>query len=512
MPYMTSGKRYLQDLRRARGQIWNLAELLRHFPVGGADAPWRNDPASSDAWIDRLVYEGYVHHGEAFVNAIKGRFAVVYYDESLERLFIARDWIGELPLHLLATDTCVYVSNTIDAIHAAAGKSYTYAYVRAFPHAHAQLIDLSEIDPANLGLTMRPLEPVLFTDFAALVRNATFEFGYDLDRAFANYVRGLLTSSIARRAREQHGPHAVLLSGGLDSFSVALTLKTLDIPFDAYTLTVEGGGDDVALAAEFAKCLGVNHHLIRVSPEDVIQVYEQAVRASEAYAVYNVYCAVGMVLVADHLSRLGVTSAFCGEAVNEALGDYTSWQVADRTSGELVTLQNINSARLQRTDARQLLVWGPPRDRGRYNRQLGAGLAKHAGSRMIKPFLSRGLTLECPYYDAQLLAHLVAIQPDALADVGGKPGLVALLFDEDLRRYSIERSLIESCKKVRLQDASDNGRGGITSVLLSAGFNQRRTVELFNAVFGAALNPDVEASRLAAAVATIPSRDANATE
>ena len=31
---------------------------------------------------------------------------------------------------------------------------------------------------------------------------------------------------------------------------------------------------------------------------------------------------------------------------------------------------------------------------GRYNHQLGAGLAKHAGSRMFKPFLEYGLALE----------------------------------------------------------------------------------------------------------------------
>lgn len=509
---MPTSRRYLQDLRSARGRIWNLPELLRKFPVGDAASPWRTESTSSDEWIDRLVYEGYVQHGEAFLNAIKGRFALVYHDEARQRLFLARDWIGELPLHLLATETCVYVSNTIHAIQTASGKSYTYAYVRAFPHAHAQIVDLADVDPANLGLTMRPLEPTLFTDFGSLVRQATFDIGFDLDRTLADHIHGLLTSSIARRARAHSAPHAVLLSGGLDSFSVALTLKTLRIPFEAYTLTVAGGGDDVALAAEFAKRLRVTHHLIRVSPEDVTQMYEQAVVASEAYALYNVYCAVGMLLMADQLSRLGVTSAFCGEAVNEALGDYTSWQVTSPTSGDLVTLQSINTARLQRTEARQLLVWGPPRDRGRYNRQLGAGLAKHAGSRMIKPFLSRGLTLECPYYDAQLLAHLVGIPPEALADVGGKPGLVALLFEADLKRLGIDRSLIESCKKVRLQDASDHGSGGITSVLLRAGFDQRRTVELFNAAFGAGLNPHVEASRLAAAPIGHDASDAHVTK
>jgi asparagine synthetase B (glutamine-hydrolysing) len=296
----------------------------------------------------------------------------------------------------------------------------------------------------------------------------------------------------------------VLLSGGLDSFTVALAMKACGLSFEAYTLSVNGAGDDVGMAARFAHCLQVSHHVIRVSPEQVVEAFDEAVTQGEYYPLYNVYCSVGMILLARDLVRRRIRGAFCGEAVNEAVGDYKDWEVTDpRTGGQLV-LQRINQARLQRTEQRQVLVWGHPHVGPKFNRQLGSGLAKHAGSRMVKPFLANGLALECPYYEPHVLAHLVAIRPEVLERMGGKPGLVARVFAEDLRRFHIDPKIVESCKKVRLQDASEGGQGGMTSVLLAAGCDQRRAIEVFNRAFGATLDPEIDGARLAS-LATVES-------
>jgi asparagine synthetase B (glutamine-hydrolysing) len=486
------------DLRIARGRVWNIDEVVRRFPVGEATAPWnRRVKVSDEAWLDGFIYQGFRTHGPIFLTHLRGRFATAHFDPVRQRLFLARDWIGELPLHLLATPRGILVANTIAAIRRTAAEHYAYAYVRAFPQAHVQELDLSEADRECIALTMRPLDPQLYSDFGSLVHQADLDMGYEIDRRTAEHLRGLLFGSIDRRARTLPQPLAVLLSGGLDSFSIALAMRASGLRFDAYTLSVDGAGDDVSMAIEFARRLGATHHVIRVASEDVVRIFEQAIVASECYPLYNVYCAAGMLLMAQGLKQVGVHSAFCGEAVNEAVGDYTDWKVVDPRTGRPVVLQRINSTRLQRTEERQLLVWGHPRDKGKYNKQLGSGLAKHACSRMVKPFLAHGLKLECPYYEPQLLAHLVAIPSEVLHELGGKPGLVATVFDRELKQFGIDRSLIESCTKVRLQDASEGGRGGITSVLLGAGCDQRRAIETFNREFGATLDPELDARRLA---------------
>jgi Asparagine synthase/Glutamine amidotransferase domain len=491
-----SVERLIQDLRVARGRVWNVDEVRRgRFRFGPADAPWNQPVAvTEEAWLDEFVYQGYRAHGVGFLAYLKGRFAVAHVDSARQRLFLARDWIGEMPLHFLATPRCIFAANTVGAIKRAAGEMFSYAYVRCFPQAHAQEIDLADVEPDRVSFTMRAVDPILFRDFGLLVRDVGCDLGYDIRPAT---LREHFHDSIRRRAQSGRQPHAVLLSGGLDSFSVALAMKICGIHFEAYTLSVNGAGDDVSIAAQFAHRLGVTHHVIRVAPKDVVDVFEEAVVQGEYYPLYNVYCAAGMVLLAHDLVRRGIRSAFCGEAVNEAVGDYKDWEVLDPRTGCPIVLQRINSTRLQRTEERQTLVWGHPHVGPKFNRQLGSGLAKHAGSRMVKPFLSNGLTLECPYYEPHLLAHLVAIPPEVLEDMGGKSGLFARVFDEDLRRFRVDRSLIESCKKVRLQDASEGGQGGITAALLAAGCDQKQAIELFNREFGAALDPEIDGSRLA---------------
>ena len=485
----------VKDLRVQRGCIWNIREILLRFKVGQRGAPWyQNPPVPDNEWIDEFVYRGYLQHGRDFLAYIKGRFAIAYMDRERQCLFLARDWIGELPMHVLATSHGLLVANTVGAIKRSAGAEFTYAYVRSFPHAHAQEIDLSDVDPECVGPTMRPLNPQLFCDFPGLVTEATREVSHSSGEPTSTLLRADLRESVRRRTAGGKGWQAVLLSGGLDSFTVALTMKSLGIPFDAYTLSVGGAGDDVSMAAEFARRLEVTHHVIRVTPEDAAESFEAAVIASEYYPLYNVYCALGMTLLARRLTRMGVRSAFCGEAVNEAVGDYKDWKVIDPRTGEEVVLQRINTARLRRTDERRFLVWGHARDRGKYNKQLGTGLAKHAGSRMVKPFLANGLTLECPYYEPRLLANLVAIPAEDMDE--GKSSLVASVFEEDLERFHIHRNLIDACKKVRFQDASDGGRGGITAVLLAAGCDQRRAIEIFNESFDAHLDPLQDSRRL----------------
>ena len=115
---------------------------------------------------------------------------------------------------------------------------------------------------------------------------------------------------------------------------------------------------------------------------------------------------------------------------------------------------------------------------------------------MFKPFNHYGIQLEAPYYDADLLQTLVRIPKNELSEMGGKPGLMARVFEEDLGDLGVGGDFLSKCVKVRLQDASDGGEGGITTLLLKAGCDQRRAIEIYNESFGATLDPKLDAARL----------------
>lgn len=476
----------LIDARLSRGHVRNIPELCRTF---GLTAP------ANERDLDRFVYQGFRAAGVRFLDSVSGRFGVSHYDASRSRLFVARDWIGETPLHLLATSHGMIVSNSLGPLRGAAGDEYDYRYVRAFPQSQFLELDLSAASTECFAETMRVSGDALFYDFAAdcLQRDP---FNLDSADGVARVRSALLASVRARAEDAPEGSVALLLSGGLDSLSVGLALKRCQIPFSAYTLSVGDGGDDPHMAQQFAKYLGVEVELVRVDDSEIVKSARQMVSVCDTYHLFNYYCCVGMDLLGRRLALDGMTTVFCGEGVNEALGDYHDWVVTSPTDGQQVTLQSVNVDRMSQVRERILYVWGHARDRGRYNRQLGTGLAKHASSRMYKPMSHHGLRLESPYLERSVMAPLVSIPPEELHRIGGKPGVFQALFGEDARKSGIPEDLIANSKKVRLQDASEGGRGGLSGVLLKAGLDQKWLIGEFNRAFGAGLDPDREARRL----------------
>jgi asparagine synthetase B (glutamine-hydrolysing) len=479
----------LQDKRRTQGILWNLPDLCRQFQL---------QPPGT-AGLDAFLHAGFCHAGGAFLNAVEGRFACAHYDTQKKILFLARDWIGETPLHWMATRDGFIVANTLGALRDTAGDLYCYRYARAFPQSKYLQIDLSQADARCVAETCRYVNDAHYCDFASECEAARLA-NESLEERLAA-VRRDLGAAVGARARRATTPVALLLSGGLDSLSVGVLLRGLEVPFVAYTLAVEEGGEDVTMAREFAQRLGVEHRVVTVTAADILAAAPVAVEVAETYHLYNFYCAVGMYLLGRRLADDGVSMAFCGEAVNEAVGDYHDWIVQDPITGQPRVLQRVNFERMTQPSERLLYVWGQARDRGKYNHQLGTGLAKHAGSRMVKPFLHWGLDLECPYYDRRVLARLIGLDSATIQAAGGKPGLFQGLFAAEMARYNLTGELITHCKKVRLQDASEGGSGGITPVLLAGGFDQEHLLRLFNNCFQADLDPRLDAQRLSVVAA-----------
>jgi asparagine synthetase B (glutamine-hydrolysing) len=488
----------LKDVRKRSGTIWNVRDVLQDYPFGDPHSPWnKGAKTSEDGWIDDFVYQGFTVHGQKFLRALHGRFAIACVDRARGQLFLARDWIGEQPYHYIATLNGFIVGNTITDLKSAAGSDYSYSYVRAFPQAHYQLIDLKEVRAEAVSSSIRLSTPVLYYDFVQAVEDARSNNGGSALDTTCDLIRERLHISVSERVSFHEGrPLYLLLSGGLDSFSVALALKRAGAQFEAVTVAVKGGGGDLDVAREFARRLELKHHVISVEPHDVVNAFEDAIQISECYHLYNIYCAVGMHLLGAIMKRRGFEVAFCGEAVNEAVGDYHDWTFNDPQTRHEIVLQKINSERLEKVEERISYTWGKSADAGLYNKQLGTGLAKHAGSRMFKPFHHHGLHLEAPYYDRTVLQNMISISPEVLKHIGGKPGLFARVFQRDLQRFTIPNDLVLNCKKVRFQDASEGGDGGFTSVLYRKGMDQKRAIEIFNGLFESHLDSSLETRRL----------------
>jgi asparagine synthetase B (glutamine-hydrolysing) len=473
-------KEIIFDKRGVKGIIRNVRDVVAQFAMGDDESPWNKQVNVTDEeWIDEFVYEGYTKYGRGFIAALDGRFATVHLDPVKNLLFIARDWIGELPLHYLATRTGFYFGNTIHSIKDVTGADFLYENVRAFPQSQFQIIELNDIDKNNIAATFRPDRRMLYYDFEEVVGK---KINPDADMGAYDFTKLSRALKEAVKKRSAKGMNYLLLSGGLDSLSVAVAMKAAGVPFETFTLSVDDKLGEAGVASSFSKKLGVRHYIVNVSSEEILSSYRDSIEASETFHLYNVYCAVGMLLLGKKLRKEGITNTFCGEAVNEAVGDYTDWEIFDPIKEKKVIIQKINTERLQNIRERTLYVWGHSIDKGKYNRQLGTGLAKHASSRMTKPFMKSGIALECPYYDRDLLSDIVALTPAQLKAIGYKPGLIWRILRNDFESMGFTEDEILGCRKNRLQD------GGISSVLLEARQDQERTLATYNTIFKAAYN------------------------
>ena len=481
----TAGEGPLVDLRRLGGKIWS----------------WGSAGEPSSESSDEKMYREFLVRDEKFLAGVNGRFGAAYYDATTRQIFLCRDWVGEVPLHYYLTDECVVVANSIMDIREFVGPElFRYEFVRAVPHSHALLFESAEsyMVGSSQRRSFRVQRKVLWCDFAAEIGAVNPSRTNEPIAARCAGLRMALEAAVRARleAWPSHARVGVLLSGGIDSLCVAYLAKKIRPDVVAFTLEVGENGDDALRAREIAAAFGIRIVVVRVSPGELVADYPNAVAASEIYHLPNVYCAAGMRFLGRALEREGVHAAFCGEGANEALGDYHDWTIDDPRDGTRRVLQCVDDSVFAQITGRVRYVWGRSDTGSRYNFQLGSGLAKHGISRMVKPLLNYGVQLECPWLDHDLMVRLVSISGDEIERIGGKPGLMAEAFRREIESESIAAGFILNSRKIRLQDASEHGRGGLTGHLLAAGLDQAATLELFNRRFGAQLDAKLDAQRL----------------
>ncbi len=448
MSKIHSHKLVLVDKRRAKNIIYTTADIK----------------IPKNKKLDNYVYEQYAKLGNDYLNSLVGSFAFIFQSKN-GLIFAVRDWIGEMPLHYMIIDSKVYFANFIE-----------------------DLINIEGYDYEKVTSLNR--SQVLTIQNGIICQNLYYNFNKDIKpsdysrlNAIAKNIRDQLDDSTkVRYGRVNNHGCAILLSGGIDSMSIAyLTSRLSKIP--AYTLQIgEKESTDVVRAKMITKYFGIEHRIVKVNKEDIIKQMQNSVKSSEIYHLYNVFCAVGMDILAKKLKSDGIDYVFTGEGGNECFGDYYDWII--KSNGKDVILQT-TSKDFETPEGREAYVWGnlAAERAGRYNKQLGSGLGKHGCSRMYKPMYKQGVTLISPYFDKKIMKTLANIPTSILKQIGGKPGFMSLVFSKDIEDKEIPVNFFD-VKKIRLQDASESeSDSGITETLLKQGFNQAKTIAIYNNIF-----------------------------
>lgn len=225
----------------------------------------------------------------AAVAAIDGQFALVGVDGQTVRL--ARSISRPLRFFIakLAAGPCLVASDRIDAIHAwlveqGLADQFHPSYTRMVPAHHlteVALVGCPDPSPVHRR-TFDPPRDALPADVGAIGER---------------YVSAL-ADEIGKWLKQTAGPIGVCFSGGIDSGAVFLVtyhvLRELgESPsrLKAFTLAVDGGGDDVRQARQFLEALGLGFFLEPIAvPRSAID-WRRAVRVIEDYKPLDVQAA-----------------------------------------------------------------------------------------------------------------------------------------------------------------------------------------------------------------------------
>lgn len=307
------------------GEIYNYPEIREELLSAG-----HRFRTNSDTEVILHLYE---EMGEACVTRLNGMFAFAVWDFPRRRLFLARDRLGIKPLfYSWEPGKHLFFGSEIKAILAAGVDRkpdfqalYDYLSLMYVPTPATAFASIRKLPP-GCTLTCSPggMDIRRYWDIP-LPRNG------EEGPASADYEEEVLdlVETAIRRQMIADVPIAALLSGGLDSTTVAAVMaRKLRVPFRTFTAGFDRSSyDESGEARLVAETLGTDHMEEVVRPDMVDSIPELLTFFDEPFADYS---AIPTFLVSRMAAR-HVKVVLTGDGGDEAFAGYPT-HVAYRVS------------------------------------------------------------------------------------------------------------------------------------------------------------------------------------
>jgi asparagine synthase (glutamine-hydrolysing) len=270
------------------GAIYNYSEIMRKFKI--------NKTLDNDA---ALIVELYERIGVEFVNYIRGMYAFILIDLSLQKLIVARDPLGLKPLYWAKGDgEYVVFSNSLNAIPD-----------ELAPTAHA-------FPPGVLWIKLKEEEYKL----NITPRGVT---GQDPELVLINSIAAHIPTDVK---------WGCSLSGGVDSSLICALAKSISLDFPCYSLFLDipeqlmGGtlwrSSDFIASKFVTKYLDVELRPVVVTRQDVVQAIPKLVQVIGSFEEGMILGGLGAYFVAKAARDDGCKVLLTGMGADEMFGGY----------------------------------------------------------------------------------------------------------------------------------------------------------------------------------------------
>ena len=296
------------------GEIYNFRDLRSDLEKRGHKFYTKSDT--------EVIIHLYEEHGTDCLKFLRGMFAFAIWDEKRERLFLARDRVGQKPLCYAIQNGQFVFASEIKAILQVPGIKrevnleamhhyLTYQYV---PSPLTMFQGIRKLPPAHFliwekgRISIRRYWKLNFREKANMT-----------EREYEERILNLLEESVKLRLVSDV-PLGVFLSGGIDSTAVVgMMAKLLDRPVKTFSIGFEEQAyDELRFARIAAKHFGADHHEFIVKP-DAIEILPKLIwHYNEPFADSS---AIPTYYVARE-TKEHVTVALNGDGGDESFGGY----------------------------------------------------------------------------------------------------------------------------------------------------------------------------------------------
>jgi asparagine synthase (glutamine-hydrolysing) len=306
------------------GEIYNYRELMDELRGRGHTFRTHSDT--------EVLVHLYEERGPAFVEALRGMFAIAIWDARNGRLVLARDRFGIKPLYYRVGGGTVSFASELKALLRQPGFSWeidpeALESFLAFNSIPSPLTIFKEARKLPAGHTLVAEDgAVTVTRYARPTPVSAEGVRTEGDDVLAEELRDRLRDSV-RAHLVSDVPVGVLLSGGIDSAALtAMAAQESGYPVSTFSIGFEESSfDELAQARLVAERYGTDHHELILRPDAVdllprlVEAFDEPFGDSSALPTYLV----------SQLAADTVKVVLSGEGGDELFGGYYTY-VADR--------------------------------------------------------------------------------------------------------------------------------------------------------------------------------------
>jgi asparagine synthase (glutamine-hydrolysing) len=257
------------------GEVYNFLELRKKLESKGHQFLSKTDT--------EVIIHLYEEEGDRCLDYLRGMFAFALWDEKKQKLFIARDRIGQKPVYYFEDKEKLIFASEIKSIFSSAMVKkeidyeaiYQYLHLGYVPHPKTGFKGIKKLPPGHhIILKDKKLELDRYYDTEGNLHNKR---KLDEEELSERLVYELKEATKIRMIADV--PIGLLLSGGIDSTAIATLASKINGSINTFTVGFEDEFyDERKEARAMAKTLDSVHHELFIKP-DVADILPKIAKA-----------------------------------------------------------------------------------------------------------------------------------------------------------------------------------------------------------------------------------------